>query len=245
MYFFVPQEDIEREGEEGSDSDQVEWDEVLETKAAQLRALLSTLALERAKYLFGNGAIHADDEREIAFVMNKRGVATRWKVEVLTQTCIYVASLQQPDSEFVAEESQQSTESQLEREMLADEDRSHTPQGSQGSRGPDSLERLRAPPGTFDSPMIAMRSPSLQSSFRAEVCAGAPRVASPPRTGGASSSSAARGRPSELASAGRDTRQGLKEVSALSDYAPRKAANLLEEQRADAPEPTSHGNTLF
>ena len=70
---------------------------------------------------------------------------------MLTAVCMFIASLQELDPEFVPEESsQQSTESQLEAEMRADPARSHTPPW--GDKEPDTLKRLMAPPGTFGSP---------------------------------------------------------------------------------------------
>ena len=46
----------------------------------------------------------------------------RRKVEILTELCTIIAGLQQPDCKYVPDESQESTESQLEHEMLQDED---------------------------------------------------------------------------------------------------------------------------
>ena len=77
---------------------------MLQTKVGQLRALLTEFS----------GTVHPDDEREIELVLKqRRSVSTRRKVQVLTDALTYIASLQEPDRKYVANESQESTESQL------------------------------------------------------------------------------------------------------------------------------------
>jgi len=211
------------------DQDDEDWEEELQVKLDQLRALLGSLDP------LGEGAVHPDDEEEIQqFEKKRRSVSMKGRVVRLTIVCTQLASLNQPDRVYQPDsnESQQSTtDSQLDGEMLADEDCSQTPQGS---AHPGSLDRLRAPPGSFGSPVV-------------------PRMVLPEEplsTGAAAASSSSHkagpcvGRPAELAAAGLSTKQGLKDVSALAHHAPGKANSLFEEQQAIAPEPTSHGNIV-
>ena len=128
-------------------------------------------------------------EPEIDLVLRARGVRTRRKVEVLSDACTFIASQKEPDREYVANESQESTESQLEAEMQ-DDSRTATPL-AQSSEEPDSLERLRAPPGAFGSPVpFALPDGSPRATSVLSRCAGAasssaataPRAANrPPR----------------------------------------------------------------
>ena len=224
--------------EDGLDDE--EWEDELQTKTEQLRALLS--ALDPL-----NGAVHPDDEAELAhFYRGQRGVSMSRKMKLMTELCTFVAGLQKPDPKYVPDESQQSTESQLEAEMLADVGRSPTPDWtpdwtrSANRSGherwemqlqePESLKRLRAPPGTFGSPLPHSDSDASSSSHRAAArpCAVAPRA----------------GRPSGLADAGRSAKADMKKVSAVAHDAPRKAAALFEALRAAAPEASGHGNVV-
>ena len=194
---------------------------MLQTKVGQLRALLTVFS----------GTVHPDDECEIELVLKqRRSVSTRRKVQVLTDALTYIASLQVPDREYVANESQESTESQLEQEMVEDEDRSQTPQ-FRGAEEPDSLSRLRVPSGGFGSPSPFVLPEDLACTGASSSSGGPMRMQS-------------MGRPPALAAAGASTRQGLKDVSALAHDAPGKARALLEEQQAAAPEPTSHGHVV-
>ena len=224
--------------EDGLDDE--EWEDELQTKTEQLRALLS--ALDPL-----NGAVHPDDEAELAhFYRGQRGVSMSRKMKLMTELCTFVAGLQKPDPKYVPDESQQSTESQLEAEMLADVGRSPTPDWtpdwtrSANRSGherwemqlqePESLKRLRAPPGTFGSPLPHSDSDASSSSHRA---AARPRAVAPRA-----------GRPSGLADAGRSAKADMKKVSAVAHDAPRKAAALFEALWAAAPEASGHGNVV-
>jgi hypothetical protein len=227
-----------------SGSDDEEWEEELDRKVVQLYALLGPLDPF-------NGAVHPDDEAEINIILRARGVATRRKVEVLTELCTQVAGLQQRDREYVPGESQQSkTDSQLEREMIEYEQQEYeqqqTPQGSRASEEPDSLERMREPPGAFGSPVP--RPEGLPQAHEGEphvTSAGA--ASSSGRQAAATAAALIRdcpraGRPSELAASGRSAQQGLKDVSDIARNAPGKAKALLDQQMAAAPEATGHAN---
>lgn len=224
----------------------------------------------------GLETLHADDEREINYIVHQRGVATRRMVEVLAELCAFFARQCEPDREYVQsrdasqqsdasqpddasqpgesqpEASQRSTESQLEQEMVDDEQREGTPQWTRSmSRSghvrldePDSLKRLRAPAGSFGSPLVSdgaaasRMGDTSSSSHHVGAASSNGRRAAPPAP------PPSVGRPSELAAAGAAAVQGLKEVSALAHNAPGKARALLDEHLAAAPAATSHGNIV-
>ena len=216
------------------------WEEVALVKAEQLRGLLRPLDP-------WDGAVHDDDEFEIDRLLTRR-VPWRRKAAILVSVIAYVNDLELEGlATYAPDESQQSTESQLEAEMLDDEDRSQTPQWTRPTRSghprePASLERMRAAPGAFGSPLVPGRVdgfPQLQPTRRGAA----------PRTGTASSScehaapaAAARraGRPAQLTADGHAAQATLKGVSEIAHKAPDKARLLLEEQRAVAPEPNLH-----
>ena len=203
-------------------------EELLLNKVGRLRGLLGLLdPLDR-------GAVHPDDEIEIQLVLKeRRSVSMRRKVQVITEAINYIQSFDvDEDPPYVANESQKSTESQLDQEMVDEpyEERSQTPQ-YRGPEEPASLERLRAPSGEFGSPVpfgvLGTGAASSASGDQATVAA--------PGTAG---------RPQELAAAGSSSRQALKDVSVLARSAPMKANAALEELRDAAPESTSRKNVV-
>ena len=202
-------------------------EELLLNKVGRLRGLLGLLdPLDR-------GAVHPDDEIEIQLVLKeRRSVSMRRKVQVITEAINYIQSFDvDEDPPYVANESQKSTESQLDQEMVDEpyEERSQTPQ-YRGPEEPASLERLRAPSGEFGSPVpFGVLGTGAASASGDQATVAAPGTA---------------GRPQELAAAGSSSRQALKDVSLLARSAPTKANAALEELRDAAPESTSRKNVV-
>ena len=216
--------------------DDEEWEEELNLKLEQLRSLLRSLDPL-------HGAVHPEDEHDLdLFLRRQRGVLTWRVVDVVTQLCVFVAGLQEPDRAYVAGESQPSiSDSQAEREMLDDADRSQTPEwgvsftrsGLERLEEPPSLKRLRAPPGSFGSPLVRRESiPSPAAASTSDLHESPPLAAAP------------RGRPAELAASGASSMEGLRSVSEIAHGAPMKAQMLLEQQIMAAPPSTSHGNVV-
>eukprot|EP00966_Prymnesium_polylepis_P159517 3686570-Prymnesium_polylepis.1 len=230
---------VAEQGSEGEDDE--DWEELREQKIEQLHSMLRTLDPRHCAE--HPGAVHPEDETELKlFFRQQRGVAAWRVVSVLTPLLLFVDGLREPDPLYTVppEDSQQSTESQLEQEMLDDENRSQTPEWkvSQNRRGeqrleePDSLERLRAPPGTFGSD--AGSSPRSAPGSGAASSSGQHRAPAARRVG----------RPPQLAADGAEAMEGVKAVCVMAHKAPKKASTLLDEMMAAAPEATSHGSVL-
>ena len=127
------------------------------------------------------GVIHAADEREIARIEQHRSVAASRKVRVLTELCAVLASREEPDRPYEANESQQSTESQVDSDFPWDtEGRCNTPQRAAFAVDPDSIERLGG---------AARRRRSARASSWARCCACTVTRTTRPPTARASGSS--------------------------------------------------------
>ena len=225
--------------EEESDDDE-DWEEELKTKIELLRKILGSFDP------LGNDAVNLADEEEISlFLRKQRGVATWRVVDVLSELCAFAASLKEPDRPYVPpsdsqpNDSQQSTDSQLDIEMLEDPKRDPTPQwltstsrsGQQRLDEPPSLKRLRAPPGSFGSPL---RPSPLGEPRESGHCRRPPPAPLAPKVG----------RPSTLADEGHSTQDNLKRVSAIAHNAPGKAKALFTAQREAAPQASGHPNIV-
>ena len=216
------EDDEEGEEEASEEEDGIDWEDLMNQKAAQLRGLLQPLFPVE-------GELHPDDEKEVDLILRARGVSHRRKYKALTDACTVINNLRpEPDPEYEeANDSQQSTESQLEGEMLGDEDRSHTPQIRSSE-----LERLLAAPGFEGTPvrcgLADAGSPSCSSSAAAASSAAGPMV----------------GRPPTLVAAGSAARQSLRQLGAMAQKAPLKAKAELQAQREAAPEPSGHAHVV-
>uniref|UniRef100_A0A7S0Q570 Uncharacterized protein n=1 Tax=Coccolithus braarudii TaxID=221442 RepID=A0A7S0Q570_9EUKA len=148
-----------RSSDEEEDGDV--WEDALRTKVEQVQCILGFFNP------FGNGGVHPDDQAELdLFMRHASRAATRRKVMVLTELTNFLAG--KPSTELLADraylpdESQVSTESQLDREHYEDLECERTPEvgvsvlrsGERQLTTADSLQRLRKRLGTFGSPLV-------------------------------------------------------------------------------------------